>query len=163
MFSNMQKYSFRNHSCVNFINIVHYTINLQHTGQTIRVQTNSLPQKFMIELGSYRTNSFVEKVQISGLALSRLTYIKFTLGCILNILNILLVVRIISDWFPRENQKFSLPLAYYLTEPLLRVTRKTLAPIGGVDVSAIVWFAIFSFANEIVCGSQGLLNLLDTL
>ena len=47
------------------------------------------------------------------------------------------------------------------TEPVLAPTRKAIPPVGGVDVSPIVWVAFLSFINEILLGPQGILNLLQ--
>jgi len=35
-------------------------------------------------------------------------------------------------------------------------------PVGGVDVSPIIWVGMISFLNEILLGKQGLLILLST-
>ena len=47
------------------------------------------------------------------------------------------------------------------TEPLLKPTRAMIPPVGGVDVSPIVWVMTISFMNEILLGKQGLLVLLS--
>ncbi|CAI5531364.1 unnamed protein product [Closterium sp. Naga37s-1] len=46
------------------------------------------------------------------------------------------------------------------TEPILRLTRAVIQPIGGVDIAPIVWLALISFLNEILLGQQGLLVLI---
>uniref|UniRef100_A0A7N0UJ02 Uncharacterized protein n=1 Tax=Kalanchoe fedtschenkoi TaxID=63787 RepID=A0A7N0UJ02_KALFE len=45
--------------------------------------------------------------------------------------------------------------------PILVITRKVIPPVGGVDVTPVVWFGLLSFANEILVGPQGLLVLLS--
>jgi YggT family protein len=52
-------------------------------------------------------------------------------------------------------------IVYAPTEPVLDPTRKLVPPVGGVDVSPIIWVALLSFINEILIGPQGILNLLQ--
>jgi YggT family protein len=47
------------------------------------------------------------------------------------------------------------------TEPVLGPTRQLIKPVGGVDISPIIWVALLSFINEILLGPQGILNLLQ--
>lgn len=76
--------------------------------------------------------------------------------------NILFIVRIVMSWYPQlPVGKFPYVIAYAPTEPLLSATRKAIPPVAGVDVSPVVWFAIFSFLNEILLGPQGLLVLIS--
>lgn len=76
------------------------------------------------------------------------------------IFNTAMVFRIAASWYPAENlRKFPLLLVAVPTEPLLRATRRVFPPVGGVDISPIVWFAVGSFVREILVGSQGLLTL----
>lgn len=76
------------------------------------------------------------------------------------VFNTAMVFRIAASWYPAENlRKFPLLLLAVPTEPLLRATRRVFPPVGGVDISPIVWFAVGSFVREILVGSQGLLTL----
>ena len=52
-------------------------------------------------------------------------------------------------------------IAYKPTEPVLGPTRNIIKPVGGVDISPIIWVAVLSFVNEILLGPQGILNLLQ--
>ena len=72
------------------------------------------------------------------------------------------IVRIPMTWYPNLNCK-ELPwsVVYVPTEPVLEATRKVIPLVGGVDVTPIVWVAIFSFLNEILLGPQGILNLIQ--
>jgi uncharacterized protein YggT (Ycf19 family) len=72
------------------------------------------------------------------------------------------VVRIVMTWYPGVDAS-ALPwsLVYGPTEPLLAPTRRAVPPVGGVDVSPIIWFALTSLANEILVGPQGILVLLS--
>lgn len=66
------------------------------------------------------------------------------------------------SWYPKlPVGKFPYVIAYAPTEPLLRITRKLIPPLGGVDVTPVVWFGLISFLNEILVGPQGLLVLLS--
>ncbi|CAI5942310.1 unnamed protein product [Closterium sp. NIES-64] len=56
--------------------------------------------------------------------------------------------------------EFPFIIAYAPTEPILRLTRAVIQPIGGVDIAPIVWLALISFLNEILLGQQGLLVLI---
>ena len=71
-----------------------------------------------------------------------------------------MVFRIVLTWYPQTAAKK--PWIYLVapTEPLLDATRKVVKPMGGVDISPIVWFAIGSFVREILIGPQGILNLI---
>ena len=65
-------------------------------------------------------------------------------------------------WYPNiKDDEFPWSIVYRPTEPLLGPTRRVIQPVGGVDVSPIVWFALLSFANEILLGRQGLLVMLE--
>ena len=39
-------------------------------------------------------------------------------------------------------------------------TRKLIPPIGGVDITPIIWFGIVSLARELLLGQQGLLRMI---
>ncbi|KAK3163105.1 hypothetical protein QOZ80_1BG0097730 [Eleusine coracana subsp. coracana] len=83
-------------------------------------------------------------------------------GPSLSALGFLFILRIVMSWYPRlPVTKFPYVLAYAPTEPFLAVTRKLIPPLGGVDVTPVVWFGLVSFLNEILVGPQGLLVLLS--
>jgi YggT family protein len=44
------------------------------------------------------------------------------------------------------------------TEPLLAPTRRLIQPIGGVDVTPVVWVGLVSLLRELLVGQQGLLT-----
>ena len=44
------------------------------------------------------------------------------------------------------------------TEPVLAVSRKLIAPIGGVDVTPVIWVGLVSLIRELLVGQQGLLT-----
>uniref|UniRef100_A0A7C9DB26 Protein COFACTOR ASSEMBLY OF COMPLEX C SUBUNIT B CCB3, chloroplastic n=1 Tax=Opuntia streptacantha TaxID=393608 RepID=A0A7C9DB26_OPUST len=84
------------------------------------------------------------------------------LGPFLSAFAFLFILRIVMSWYPKlPVGKFPYVLAYAPTEPLLIPTRKVIPPLGGVDVTPVVWFGLLSFLNEILVGPQGLLVLLS--
>ena len=46
------------------------------------------------------------------------------------------------------------------TEPLLAVSRRLIQPIGGVDVTPVIWVGLISLLRELLVGQQGLLSLI---
>ncbi|PUZ52858.1 hypothetical protein GQ55_5G006700 [Panicum hallii var. hallii] len=83
-------------------------------------------------------------------------------GPALSALGFLFILRIVMSWYPRlPVTEFPYVLAYAPTEPFLAVTRRLIPPLGGVDVTPVVWFGLVSFLNEILVGPQGLLVLLS--
>lgn len=91
-----------------------------------------------------------------------LPVLKFLAGPCINLFNFVMIVRTILTWYPQTDLKKS-PWIFIAvpTEPLLRATRKVIQPVGGVDISPIVWFALMSFVHEILVGPQGILVLLS--
>ncbi|XP_022022019.1 protein COFACTOR ASSEMBLY OF COMPLEX C SUBUNIT B CCB3, chloroplastic isoform X4 [Helianthus annuus] len=84
------------------------------------------------------------------------------LGPFLSVFSFLFIIRIVMSWYPKlPVGKFPYVIAYAPTEPILTVTRKVIPPLGGVDVTPVVWFGLISFLNEILVGPQGLLVLLS--
>ncbi|CAI7799574.1 unnamed protein product [Closterium sp. NIES-54] len=83
------------------------------------------------------------------------------LGPLFAALNFLFILRIVMSWYPQlPVSEFPFIIAYAPTEPILRITRALIQPIGGVDIAPIVWLALISFLNEILLGQQGLLVLI---
>lgn len=100
---------------------------------------------------------------LETLTLAELAWIPYAIGgteVVLNVFNFAMVVRIILSWYP-QTRLTEQPWIFVAvpTEPLLSAMRKLVKPIGGVDISPIVWFAIGSFLHEILVGQQGLLIL----
>ena len=82
------------------------------------------------------------------------------LGILLLTMTVLCIFRIILTWYPQVDlKKFPYVLAYLPTEPFLAPTRKIIPPLGGVDISPIVWVGIFSLLREILLGQQGIITL----
>ncbi|GAV65930.1 YGGT domain-containing protein, partial [Cephalotus follicularis] len=84
------------------------------------------------------------------------------LGPFLSAFAFLFILRIVMSWYPKlPVGKFPYVIAYAPTEPLLVPTRKLIPPLGGVDVTPVVWFGLVSFLNEILLGPQGILVLVS--
>jgi YggT family protein len=88
--------------------------------------------------------------------------LSLALGIILGLYILLFIVRIVLTWYPQvETNKFPFSLAVLPTELLLVITRKLIPPIGGVDITPIVWVAIVAFLREVLLGQQGLITMIS--
>ncbi len=82
------------------------------------------------------------------------------LSIVLGILIFLFIFRIVLTWYPQvELGKFPFNVVFTPTEPLLVPLRKLIPPLGGVDITPIIWVGIFSLLRELLLGQQGLLTL----
>ena len=82
------------------------------------------------------------------------------LGILLLLMTVLFIFRIVLTWYPQiDLTKFPYVLVYLPTEPFLAPTRKIIPPLGGVDISPIIWVGIFSLLREILLGQQGIITL----
>ncbi len=84
----------------------------------------------------------------------------FILGLLLSYLTLTFLIRLILSWYPKIdiNKRVWLPVTLP-TSSILHITRKVIPPIGGVDVSPVIWIGIVSFLREILVGQQGLINI----
>ena len=83
------------------------------------------------------------------------------IGPVLSIYTLLFLFRIILTWYPEaELNKLPFALVAWPTEPFLIPVRKVVPPIGGVDISPIIWVGLISFLREILVGQQGLLRMM---
>jgi YggT family protein len=83
-----------------------------------------------------------------------------TLGILFFIMTLLFISRIVFTWYPNINlSEFPYKLAYLPTEPFLIPTRKIIPPLGGIDITPIIWLGIFSLLREVLLGQQGLVTL----
>ena len=94
------------------------------------------------------------------MSLSYLSIIDFSLGIFLSFLTLVFLIRLILTWYPKIdlNKGFWILVALP-TSSLLNFTKKIVPPIGGVDVSPVIWIGIISFLREILVGQQGLIKL----
>ena len=84
----------------------------------------------------------------------------FLLEILLSFLTLVFLIRLIMTWYPKINGKTGFWIIVTLpTSQILNVTKKIIPPIGGVDVSPVIWIGIISFIREILVGQQGLIKL----
>lgn len=84
------------------------------------------------------------------------------LGPLLGLMTFLFIFRIILTWYPQVDlNKLPFNLIAWPTEPFLIPLRKLVPPIGGVDITPIIWVGIFSLLREILLGQQGLITMLS--
>lgn len=93
--------------------------------------------------------------------MTTVTIASVALGIILVVMTLLFIFRIVLTWYPQlELTKFPWNLVAIPTEPFLAPTRKIVPPLGGVDITPIIWVGIFSLLREILLGQQGLLTMM---
>ncbi len=93
--------------------------------------------------------------------MSGITVVSWILGSVLVVMTLLFIFRIVLTWYPQVNlNKLPWNLIAWPTEPFLAVTRKIVPPIGGVDITPIIWVGICSLLREIILGQQGLLTMM---
>jgi YggT family protein len=82
-------------------------------------------------------------------------------GLLLALMTLLFIFRIVLTWYPQVDlAKLPISLVVWPTEPLLAPVRKLVPPIGGVDISPVIWVGIITLLREILVGQQGLLRML---
>jgi YggT family protein len=97
----------------------------------------------------------------SSLELLRLVLPPFAmgLGLLLSAWTLLFLFRIVLTWYPQVDLSQGVwKLVSIPTEPVLAVSRKLIAPIGGVDVTPVIWVGLVSLIRELLVGQQGLLT-----
>ncbi len=91
---------------------------------------------------------------------SYLPILDFGLGILLSFLTLMFLIRLILTWYPKVDLSKGLWIIVSLpTSKILNLTKKIIPPIGGVDVSPVIWVGIISFLREILVGQQGLIKL----
>ena len=82
------------------------------------------------------------------------------LGILLSFLTLVFLVRLIMTWYPKIDGKSGFwIIVTFPTNQILNITKKIIPPIGGVDVSPVIWIGIISFVRELLVGQQGLIKL----
>jgi YggT family protein len=90
-----------------------------------------------------------------------LSLLHLLLGLGLAAWTLLFLARLVLTWYPQiEANQGWLRWLGALTEPLLAPTRAVIQPIGGVDVSPVIWVGVVSLIRELLVGQQGLLTQL---
>ncbi|MEB3250364.1 MAG: YggT family protein [Microcystaceae cyanobacterium] len=82
------------------------------------------------------------------------------LGILFSLMTVLFIFRIILTWYPQvELTKMPWRLVALPTEPLLAPTRKLIPPLGGVDITPVLWVGVFTLLREMLLGQQGILTM----
>jgi len=93
--------------------------------------------------------------------MTALSLTNIALSIVFTLMTLLFVFRIVLTWYPQvDGDKLPFNLAVAPTEPFLAPTRKLIPPLGGVDISPIIWVGIFSLIREVLLGQQGILTML---
>ena len=96
---------------------------------------------------------------VTPLLLQVLPMVHLVLGLLLAALTLAFLLRIVLTWYPLVDLKQGAwPLIAWPTEPVLALTRRVVAPIGGVDVTPVIWVGLISLVRELLVGQQGLLS-----
>ena len=96
---------------------------------------------------------------VMPLLIKSLPTIHFLMGFSIGALTLAFLLRIILTWYTKINLRTGLWLIIFLPiEPVLVLTRRIVAPIGGVDVTPIIWVGLLSLFRELFLGQQGLLT-----
>ncbi len=96
-----------------------------------------------------------------SLKVDYLPTLNLILGLFLSFLTLAFLIRLILSWYPKiDTNKKEWVLITLPTNTILNITRKVIPPIGGVDVSPVIWIGIVSFVREILVGQQGIINIL---
>ncbi|AII46157.1 MAG: YggT family protein [Synechococcus sp. BS301-5m-G54] len=96
---------------------------------------------------------------MTPLLLQVLPTVHLLLGLLLAAWTLAFLLRIVLTWYPQVDLKQGAwPLIAWPTEPVLALTRRVVAPIGGVDVTPVIWVGLISLVRELLVGQQGLLS-----
>lgn len=83
------------------------------------------------------------------------------LGPVLGLMIFAFIFRIVFTWYPQVDlNRLPFNLIAWPTEPLLVPLRQIVPPLGGVDITPIIWVAILTLIREILLGQQGLLTMM---
>ena len=96
---------------------------------------------------------------VTPLLVKVLPIIQLGLSVLLGTWTLLFLFRIVLTWYPKlDLSKGVLALISWPTEPLLSLTRRIVAPIGGVDVTPVIWVGLISLMRELLVGQQGVIS-----
>ena len=90
-----------------------------------------------------------------------LTFLDITLGLSLSLLTVAFLIRLIMSWYPKIDTSKGLWIIVLLpTSSILKFTKKIIPPIGGVDITPVIWIGLISLIREILVGQQGVIKLI---
>ncbi|MBW4539234.1 MAG: YggT family protein [Myxacorys chilensis ATA2-1-KO14] len=88
------------------------------------------------------------------------TVAAWSFSILLGLMTFLFIFRIVLTWYPQVDLKrFPFNLVAVPTEPFLAPSRRVVPPLGGVDITPILWVGIFSLVRELLLGQQGLITM----
>ena len=97
---------------------------------------------------------------MTPLLIQVLPILNVALGLLLAFWTLTFLLRIVLTWYPQIDLEQGIwRVVAVPTEPLLSLTRKVVAPIGGVDVTPVIWVGLISLVRELLVGQQGVLSL----
>jgi YggT family protein len=86
--------------------------------------------------------------------------ISWGLSILLMLMTVFFIIRIVLTWYPQiELNRFPYTIVAWPTESLLIPMRKLIPPLGGVDISPIIWVGIVTLLRELLLGQQGILTM----
>ena len=96
---------------------------------------------------------------MTSLLLQILPAVHLFLGLFLAFWTVAFLLRIVLTWYPQVDlNEGGWRLIAWPTEPVLLLSRKLVAPIGGVDVTPVIWVDLVSLLRELLVGQQGVLS-----
>ena len=96
---------------------------------------------------------------VTPLLLQALPVLHLLLGLLLAAWTLAFLLRIVLTWYPQVDlNQGAWPLVAWPTEPVLSLSRRVIAPSGGVDVTPVIWGGLSSLVRELLVGQQGLLS-----
>ena len=96
---------------------------------------------------------------MTPLLFKSLPAVHLVLGLLLAVWTLAFLLRIVLTWYPQVDLRHGgWVLIAWPTEPLLAFTRRLVAPIGGVDVTPVIWVGLISLVRELLVGQQGLMT-----
>lgn len=114
----------------------------------------------MVELKQVNLANFI-LFNLNSMTASNIQLLSIGVSLVLVVMTFLFIFRIVLTWYPQvESQKLPFSLVVAPTEPFLAPSRKLIPPIGGVDITPIVWVAIISLVREVLVGQQGLITMM---
>jgi len=97
---------------------------------------------------------------VISLLVNSLQILDVSLGILLSYLTLVFLIRLILTWYPKIDLHKGLWLFISIpSSSILNLTKKIIPPIGGVDVSPVIWIGVISFLREILVGQQGLIKI----
>ena len=69
---------------------------------------------------------------------------------IFEILNLVLIFRIILSWIPHNRYHPIINFIYEITEPILKPFRNMINPIQGIDISPIIVFILLRLLRNLI-------------